>query len=152
MENKNSYRNRFKQWLDEAIETSETSVIRNNYDIEYEVGHRGGYITVRSGRVLELLNIPEKYLGLIPRKIGAGCNYLGGGVRGAVFSLSGAEYHKHGVPLVYALRLQRAGEVLKEKYIEMEDGMNNETYEDGDTNWDAMATNASRKAGTISAY
>lgn len=134
----------FKQWLNENL--------TENSSIDYDIGGRGGYLTVLSETVFDVLNIPEKYLNCVPRKIGAGCNYLGGGVRGSVFTVSADEYIQHGLPKTYAIKLRKAGEVLVNKYLEIENGMNDEVDEEGETNWEAMATNASRRAGVISAY
>jgi len=121
--------------------------------LDMEIGHRGGFIKLSSSSVFEAFDIPDKYLDSVPRYIGAGCNYLGGGVRGSIFSTGGAaEFESHGVPKTYAKILEKVGDALIRRYEELEGGANDEVDEDGETNWDAMATNASRRAGVRSAY
>lgn len=121
--------------------------------VDVEIGHRGGFIKIPSTEVFSMFDIPDKYFDSVPSYIGAGCNYLGGGVRGSIFSTGGAsEFESHGVPKTYAKILGKVGDALKQRYEELEGGMNDEEDTDGETNWDAMATNASRRAGVRSAY
>jgi len=118
--------------------------------MRYEVGGRGGYCKVPAAAVLTALNIPEKYTDMCPEYIGAGCNYLGGGLRGSIFCTAG--FQEHGIPKTYAARLNRFAQLLKTRYEELENGLNDETDQDGETNWEAMGTRLSRQAGVVSAY
>ena len=110
-----------------------------------DISHRGGGLGFYARDVAEAFKVPVEYL---PGNFGAGCNYLGGGVRGAIFA-SGFDKMITG----------RKAELLNElsaacirAYEHAEGEMNNELDEDGDTNWDAVATKASRRAGITSAY
>ena len=47
-----------------------------------EIGHRGGGVGLYSSNVANHFDININYL---PRNFGAGCNYLGGGIRGSIF-------------------------------------------------------------------
>lgn len=115
--------------------------------VQYEVGGRGGYVGFYGSAVAETFAIPEWQL---TGKVGAYVNYLGGGLRGGV---CGSEYGK-----VEGKRKQRLVEELieacKRAYISAEDeiGLNEEEYEDGDTNWDAIGTASVRQAGITRAY
>ena len=116
--------------------------------VEYEINHRGGGLGFLASDVVVALDgkISESD---IPRKYGCGCNYLGGGVRGAV-TVSG--YNKS-VGASVAKILDALAEACKRAYINAEDEIGfNDDYEDGETNWDAEATRASRVAGVVSAY
>ena len=112
-----------------------------------DISHRGGGIGFYSNDVSEHFGVPEFYL---PRKFGAGCNYLGGGIRGSIFpsnfddQIQGEEREL----------LEELGNACVRVYedIENENGLNDDEYEDGDTNWDAIATKKVRENGTTSAY
>lgn len=110
-----------------------------------EIGYRGGGLGFSGRAVAEALRIDECYL---PGKFGVYCNYLGGGIRGSV---TGSGYNKN-VPAKKAALLDELSEACKRAYLNAEGDMNDEEDEDGEVNWDAKATNASRKAGIISAY
>jgi len=113
----------------------------------YDIGHRGGWFGYHGSEVSRLLDIPEDS---ISGKSGAYCNYLGGGVRGAV---TGSGYSsslsKEKQALVKAFQ---DACVIVYINLENEDGLNDSEYRDGDTNWEAQATAASRKAGIVAAY
>ena len=115
--------------------------------IHCDISHRGGGIGFYAKDVAEALWIDEHYL---PRYVGAGCNYLGGGIRGAIFA---GDYSSEitGAPAIILDDIGAACCRVYE-YIENEERMNDEEYEDGDTNWEAKGTNMARRAGTISAY
>lgn len=124
-----------------------------------DLGHRGGHYGFKSGVVVGALfpeldyDEAEELDGNLPNKIGAFCNYLGGGIRGAVCgSASQSDLEAHGVKPEHAEKLAEFIELCKDRYIELEGDLNAEEYEDGDTNWDAIATNSARKAGVVSAY
>lgn len=112
----------------------------------YEVGHRGGNLGLRGGDVAEAVGVDADYL---PKNYGVYCNYLGGGVRGAVCP-SGYDEAIKGRK---AQLLDELAEACKRAYIAIEDGDGlNSDYPDGETNWDAEATRRSRQAGVKSAY
>lgn len=115
--------------------------LRANCDISY----RGGGVGVYSEGLCNLLGLLSNQL---PRSYGAGCNYLGGGVRGAIFT-SG---YDDNIPSNKAEFLDAFGEAMKRVYrsIEDEEGMNEDSEEE--PNWDARCTKASREAGIKSAY
>ena len=112
-----------------------------------DIGGRGGGVGFYSSDVANAIGVNE---GDLPGKFGAGCNYLGGGVRGAIFA---SDFNKEvtGKPAQLLSALAQACVRVYEN-IENESGANDETYEDGDTNWDALATKGARKAGIKSAY
>ena len=115
--------------------------------VQYEVGGRGGYVGFSGTSVSETFGIPEWQL---TGKVGAYVNYLGGGLRGGVAT---SEYDrvegKRKIRLVEELL-----EACRRAYINAEDeiGLNDEEYEDGDTNWDAIGTSRVREAGITRAY
>lgn len=129
--------------------------------VDVDISHRGGYYTIRTETVIaEVLpsmsdRMERKIMECLPPKIGAGCNYLGGGLRGSIMTSGSAEtFEKHGVPVKYAETLGVLCEAVKARYIEIENGagLNDEEYPDGDTNWNAWGTNRARKAGVVSGY
>lgn len=112
-----------------------------------DISHRGGGLGFRADDIAAAFNVHNGYL---PRNFGCGCNYLGGGMRGSIFASGFCDLIKG-----------RKAELLNElsaacirayKNAEDEMHMNDEDNEDGETNWDAKATNAARNAGTRSAY
>jgi hypothetical protein len=115
--------------------------------VQYEVGHRGGYVGFYATSVSEALSIPEWQL---TGKVGAYVNYLGGGLRGSVgTSEYGRVEGKRKIRLVEELL-----EACRRAYINAENeiGLNDEEDGDGDTNWDALATAKVREAGVTRAY
>jgi hypothetical protein len=114
-----------------------------------DIGGRGGKLGVDGANLAVEVGVKEYH---IPSKVGAYCNYLGGGLRGAICCTDGFE--NHGVPKRKAELLNAFSEMCKRVYqnVEDEDGMNDEEDEDGETNWEALGTNASRDAGIVSAY
>lgn len=121
---------------------------------DYEVGYRGGHYGFRAEEVVDALfptlgeRAREKVLDLMPGKYGAYCNYLGGGLRGAVTVSNFAS----AMPAKYAGDLERFGALCVEKYLELEGHMNDEYDEDGEPNWDAIGSNRVRAAGVVAAY
>ena len=115
--------------------------------IECDISHRGGGIGFWGSDVASALEVNENDL---PRKFGAGCNYLGGGIRG---SISGSGFNEKNITGKKAQILSALADACVRVYenVENESGLNSD-YEDGETNWDAQATKASRKAGIKSAY
>lgn len=116
-------------------------------NVFYDVGYRGGGVGFYSSDVSKHFGVPDYYL---PGKFGAGCNYLGGGVRGSVFpsnfdtEIQGEEREL----------LEELASACVRVYIDLENecGLNDEEDEDGETNWDVKATNAARLNGIERAY
>ena len=114
-------------------------------EVVYDIGGRGGNLGYYGADVAEYVGCTEEDL---PAKYGCYCNYLGGGIRGAV---APSGYNKS-VEKEAAELLDALAEACKAVYIAEECGLNNELYEDGEPNWDALATQTARKAGVVSAY
>jgi|688.fasta_scaffold175372_4 hypothetical protein len=112
-----------------------------------DIGHRGGKVGLSSDIVSEELNIPSH---LLPRMIGAYVNYLGGGLRGSIQTSSYSSEIVGKKKELLDLLLEACVRVYEN--LEDESGLNDEEYEDGETNWDALATKMSRQAGISSAY
>lgn len=121
----------------------------HNLSIVCDISYRGGTLGVYSGGLAEELNISES---LLPRKVGAYCNYLGGGLRGSICCTNG--FASHGVPKRKAELLDEFSEMCKRVYesVENEEHMNDEELPNGETNWEAKGTNASRLAGVVSGF
>lgn len=121
--------------------------------IEYEVGHRGGTYGARATDVLVALfnDREQEKLGVydFTPKVGVYVNYLGGGLRGGVCRSETRELPKWAVK-----RVEKFIDACARRYeeIENEGHLNDEELPDGETNWDAVGTNASRRAGVKSAY
>lgn len=127
--------------------------------IDYNISHRGGTYGAASKDVVAVLfptllnsysNNYQKVITLLPSKIGVHCNYLGGGLRSTI---NRSDYAKE-LPAKYARRIDSFTRECKARYLAIESGagLNNEEYEDGETNWDAIGTNKSRVAGVKSGY
>ncbi len=120
--------------------------------VVYDVGYRGGtyglaindFIDKFMPKDIEIDSIIE----MLPNKVGVYCNYLGGGLRGAIV---GGGYSKK-LPKKLARIVDDFVKLCRQRYLEIEDGLNDELGEDGETNWDAIGTKASRNAGIVSAY
>jgi hypothetical protein len=117
------------QGLEEYLETP----------VLYDIGARGGNLGVRSSFLCEALNIREDQL---PHNYGVFCNYLGGGVRGAI---SGSGYDR-ALPTTKQRILDALARCCERAYKNLEA----ETFEVNE--WDEQATEAARRAGTVSAY
>jgi len=127
--------------------------IETNGDLIVNIGGRGGNLGAAAEVVFSALKIPETYLANVPPKLGVVCNYLGGGIRGAIFpSATLAEFTAHGLPATYAKRLAEFCNACIERYQELENetGLNDDN--DENPNWDAKATALNRTAGVVSAY
>ena len=115
--------------------------------LDYDIGYRGGHLGFSGSDVAEYIGVEDYQLS---GGYGCGCNYLGGGVRGAIFA---SGYSKE-ITAGKAKWLDALAEACIRVYnwIEQGEGLQTEEYPDGDTNWDNIATNKSRRAGVVSAY
>ena len=116
--------------------------------VYYDVGDRGGGAGFWAKDICGHFNVDAASL---PPKFGAGCNYLGGGIRGSVFPSGFSRVAITGRKATILTALAAAC-VRVYKSIEDENGMNDACDDEGDTNWDALATKGARKAGIVSAY
>lgn len=117
--------------------------------ISYEIGGRGGYVGIDSDCVAGMLDVDADCFGLLPVQVGAYCNYLGGGLRGSVCVSNHGIQDPEKAELIDAL-----AEACRRAYYDCENGsgMNDECDDDGEPNWEAIGTNASRRAGIERAY
>ena len=123
--------------------------------IDYDISYRGGHYGLKAEAVVDFLfagkseEIKSQFIEWLPNKVGASCNYLGGGLRGAI---TGSDYDRE-LPGYAAKLIDKFCAECKNRYNEIENstGLNEEEYEDGETNWDAIGSNASRLAGIVSA-
>jgi hypothetical protein len=131
----------------QEVQTVEELENLNIGRLEYEISYRGGTLGFSRSDVAETFEIEDH---LLPGHFGAYCNYLGGGMRGSICS---STFSKE-VPTDKAELLNELGEACKRVYvfIENEGRLNDEEDSEGETNWDAKATKASRDAGIVSAY
>ena len=108
-------------------------------------GYRGGTLGVSGSRLAWALNIPENFL---PPNYGVYCNYLGGGIRGAL----GESGYNPNIPISKQKLLDELAQAVKRVYtnLEGEAGLLDDEYPDGETNWDNLATKTARKAGVKS--
>ena len=113
--------------------------------VDYDISHRGGGLGVNGLQVAELLGVDRH---LLPGKVGCGCNYLGGGIRGKVYPSNWSNSIEGKFKRTW---LSKLTEACMRAYTDMEGEMNEEEI-DGETNWDAVATNAARAAGIERAY
>jgi len=113
-----------------------------------DIGGRGGGIGFYSSDVASAFEVNDCDL---PNKFGAGCNYLGGGIRGSIFPSS---FNQRMIVGNKAKLLDALAQACVRVYesVENEENMNDEEDPSGETNWEATGTNASRKAGIVSAY
>lgn len=112
-----------------------------------DISCRGGQIGFHSCDVGAFIGINDA---LLPNMVGAYCNYLGGGMRGTIV---GSNYSED-VPQNKRQLLDAVINACKRVYLNIENDLylNDEEDEDGETNWDAIATNKARNGGIVSAY
>lgn len=112
-----------------------------------DISHRGGGLGFYSEDVASHFEVERFYL---PPKFGAGCNYLGGGLRGSIF---GSTFSDKIIGRKAALLKELASACVRVyENIENEDGLNDEEYPDGETNWEALGTRKCRNSGIRRAY
>jgi hypothetical protein len=111
-----------------------------------DISHRGGTFGFRSEKIASELDIPVE---LLLNNIGAYCNYLGGGLRASI-QISNYSAKITGDKKIH---LDDFLQACKRAYLGVEDEQNlNSDYEDGETNWEALGTAASRRAEIKSGY
>jgi hypothetical protein len=112
-----------------------------------DISHRGGGVGFYSSAVAEHFEVEAWQLS---PKFGAGCNYLGGGLRGSIFGST----FSNKITGQKAKLLSELSNACVRVYENIENGssLNDEEDENGETNWEAMGTNASRRVGIVSAY
>jgi|GEM_PF-4033052 hypothetical protein len=115
--------------------------------LSYDIGYRGGTLGFNGSDVATAFDVDPNYL---PHHFGAYVNYLGGGIRGAL-NVSGFSDKVTGRKADLLNELQDA---CKRAYLEAENeqGLNETTDNEGETNWDALATQRARDAGIDKAY
>lgn len=113
----------------------------------YDIGDRGGHLGFSGHKVAEKVGVNQMYL---PKNYGVYCNYLGGGIRGAL-TPSGFDVMITGRKKQL---LEALAEACKRVYndIELELGLFDDTDEDGETNWNNVATKKVRESGIVSGY
>lgn len=115
--------------------------------VEADISYRGGNLGFSGADIADLVDVDEH---LLPSKFGVYCNYLGGGLRGAIcasgFSIDVPE-EKAEILDAISKSCRRAYE-----YYENQSHLNDEEYPDGETNWEAEGTDRIRNAGIVSAY
>lgn len=143
-----TYKKRAKEIWQEAEEEKALEV-----DISYRgggVGIRRSWLIWRIGSYVNEdynpydLNYLEAYL---PRYFGAGCNYLGGGIRGTI-SPSGFNNKVWELYPKVARLLDEIQNLAVEKYKEYEEELNLQEWD----KWGYEATEQARRQGIVSAY
>lgn len=130
----------------EAVNTLEDLTKVVGVEPKYDIGHRGGNLGFQSSFICKTFGIPDN----LPNMTGCFVNYLGGGIRG---SICGSELRPEYLNKTQCIFMEELISACKRVYENIENGSGlNSDYEDGDTNWDAEATKAARRAGTVSAY
>jgi len=132
-----------------AVNTLEDLQNLNLGPVHWAVTHRGGHVGFSCDDIAKHLVVLADFL---PPNYGAFCNYLGGGVRGVIME-SGYSSNMEMFPKkIKWLNELSAACVRVYKSIENEIGLNELEDENGEINWDAMATKAARNSGQKSAY
>ena len=124
--------------------------------IDYDISNRGGTYGARGWVVVDALfptlsdDKAWEISNLLPNRIGAWVNYLGGGLRGSIVR---SDYSRE-LPAKYARRIDSFTRECARRYEAIENGAGLNDVEDaaGETNWDALGTQRSRLAGVVSAY
>ena len=114
----------------------------------YDIGERGGHLGFAGIHVANRIGVSSNYL---PKSYGVYCNYLGGGIRGAL-THSGFDDK---ISIRKKQLLEALADACKRVYINIEADMGLiDEYDEysGEPNWNNMATNTARNNGTVSAY
>ena len=117
--------------------------------VDYDINHRGGHYGLVRQEALNLLKILEEdqIVEFFPPKIGVYCNYLGGGLRGAI---TPSGYNKD-VSAEVAKKIDAFCQACKERYEDIEKSWaeDPEAFTD---EWIEEGTQKCREAGIVSAY
>lgn len=106
------------------------------------IGYRGGGIGFYRNDISKLLSLSQN---LLPKYIGAGCNYLGGGVLGSIFPSS----YNESIPSAKAEFIDEICQACIRVYEYLEcETLNGDDFDD----WDNLATKSARNSGIVSAY
>jgi hypothetical protein len=133
-----------------AVQTADQLQDLNIGHLIIDISHRGGGVGYTDKDIEKHFNVLAD---LLPNRFGASCNYLGGGVRGSIVASNFSNNITQLMPRKAKLLTELAAACVRVyKSIEDESNMNEEVDEDGETNWDAMATKAARAAGLTSSY
>jgi hypothetical protein len=112
-----------------------------------EISYRGGTLGFDGDFIAEFVGTDDW---LLPRSFGAYCNYLGGGLRGTI---NASDFSSDITGTTRELLEAIANACVRfYNYYEADNGLQDETDEDGETNWENWGTNLSRKAGISSGY
>lgn len=124
--------------------------LEDSGDVIYDISHRGGNYGVSASKLGDIIPKLGGWADNLPKNVGAYCNYLGGGLRGSICM---SDFDSR-IPKTLANEIVKFTKACKQRYLDIENGtgLNDETYPDGDTNWDAIGSNRSRDAGIKSAY
>lgn len=123
---------------------------KDNNLIYYNISRRGGGIGIYRKDLAELISkhfdIDVEWLAVrLPKYFGAGCNYLGGGVRGAIYPSDFDKSIYEEYPEIAEV-LEEIADLAIEEYERIEE----EILEEDE--WSELATKEARKRGIISAY
>lgn len=113
----------------------------------YDISYRGGHLGLSGKVIAELIGADRFYL---PKNYGVFVNYLGGGVRGSICD-SG---YNEGLSRDRKNFLDVLASACRRVYqsIESQMGLLDELDENGETNWDNLATKQARKSGIKNSY
>lgn len=119
---------------------------KENFDVG-DISYRGGILGFYGSFIADFVGVDAN---LLPNKFGAYCNYLGGGLRGTI---NASDFDNEITGTARELLEAIADACVRAyNYYENEEGLQDEVDEDGEMNWENAGTNASRKAGIVSAY
>lgn len=121
-------------------------LLEDKDEVDIEIGHRGGHYGLKAEKVLGFLGI-DVGLDLLPDNVGVYCNYLGGGLRGAI---TGGGYSER-IGVKEAKKLDDFISACKQRYEEIE----SEWAEDPEAftdEWREAGTKSCRDTGIVSAY
>lgn len=123
----------------EKCETMEDLEALNIGQVVGDICPRGGGLGFYRQDIARMFKMHEVDF---PRFFGAGCNYLGGGVRGSIFP---SGYNRDSAPDDKTRALLDAIQAACVRVYEAAEGsLNDDTDADGEPNWDGQATKAAR--------
>lgn len=108
-------------------------------EIVYDISHRGGDLGFYGRDVAAALDIEAH---LLPKKLGAYCNYLGGGVRRHIFTSDYTDTIEAEKTIEF---LEELSSACARVYKNVEDDLGlNDTGDGDETNWEALTTKTVR--------